>query len=150
MESAEERRERVARVVSELAAGVRQRQAETAALAGGGDALQPRLLDLRAREQLLEPPCVSPRPFFGPLVVWTRKAVYHLFMKWYLRGLLEQQQAYNQAASRLLQDLAEELTEARRELRRTRQRLLALESGGRAEAGGETNAEPAGTRPGGA
>ena len=57
-----------------------------------------------------------------------RKAVYKLFQKWYQRPLLEQQNAYNQAAARLIEDLLETATKTARELRRLEELERRLEA----------------------
>jgi hypothetical protein len=107
---------RVAEVLQELRSGVRQRQAEVATLGGaasGGGAggagaagLGQALLAVRSHEYVEEPVAFSHRPRFGRLIVFARKAFFHLFLKWFLRPVLAQQNAFNQAAGRMLQELA--------------------------------------------
>lgn len=122
-------RERAAAALASIEAGVRQRLGERAALGGGsGDELAVRLAELRAREYVQEPRPVSPRPGIGRLLVFVRKAAYHAFFKWHARGVLQQQNEFNQAASGLVADLAEREREARRELERLRGRVAELES----------------------
>jgi hypothetical protein len=107
--------DRVARVLAQVRSGVRQRQAEVAAAGTGSEEAQHKLLELKSREYVQEPLCVSPRPVLGRLLVFSRKAVFHLFMKWFSRPVLEQQNLYNQTVARLLEDLlkAQEATEKR-------------------------------------
>jgi hypothetical protein len=125
-----------AAALAALEAAVRQRQGERAAL-GGDDELGVRLSDLHQREFVQEPRPVSPRPGLGRLIVWTRKAAYHLFFKWHARAVLQQQNEFNQAASALLAELAERERDARRELERLRARVAGLEErSGRTPAGG--------------
>jgi len=75
-----------------------------------------------------EPAPVSPRPVLGRLVVFVRKAAYHLFFKWHARAVLQQQNEFNQAVSRLAQDLAANDRERRAELARLARRVEALEA----------------------
>src|SRR5262245_1296908 len=101
-QESEASRERVAEAVERARAGVRQRQAELATLGeleGESAAL---LLELRAAEYLREPQPVSPRPLLGGLLVFVRKAFFHLFLKWWSRPVLEQQNRFNRAAAELL------------------------------------------------
>jgi hypothetical protein len=83
--------------------------------------------ELRRTEFVEEPQPVSPRAGFGRLIVMIRKAVYHLFGKWYARAVLQQQNEFNQASASLLGALAEREQETRRELARARERLSELE-----------------------
>jgi hypothetical protein len=116
-----------AEVLARLRAGVRQRRAELATLPEEGEEHRLRLLELRASEYLQEPRPVSPRPLLGPLLVAARKAVFHLFLKWHLRPLVQQQNRFNQAAGDLLADLLEAQRHLRSELRRLAERLADLE-----------------------
>ncbi len=122
--------ERVAAAVERVRAGVLQRRAETATLGDlAGDA-QGLLLDLRASEHLSEPQPVSPRPLLGGLLVFARKAVYHLFLKWWGRPVLAQQNRFNRASAELLRELAEAAERRERRLRDFESRLQALERRG--------------------
>jgi len=94
---------RVAAVLEQLRSGVRQRMAEVAAVGAGADAARHRLVELASREYVEEPVPVSPRPVVGKLLVFARKAVFHLFLKWYTRPELEQQNSFNESASRLIE-----------------------------------------------
>src|SRR6185295_898559 len=71
----------VAAVLHQIRSGVRQRQAEIATLQGGEE-VKLRLLELKTLEYLDEPIAFSPRPVTGKLLVFVRKAVFHLFLKW--------------------------------------------------------------------
>lgn len=118
LNSSEPEPERVEEVLARLRAGVRQRQAELATLSGT-DPSRHKLAELSARELVLEPVAVSPRPVFGRWIVFARKVLFHLFLKWFTRPVMEQQNAFNQTVSRLLQDLIqsqETLAERVREL----------------------------------
>jgi hypothetical protein len=131
-EAATERRDApldaaVAALTAELRAGVLQRQAERTALAThhrpalpGAAAPPPQLnaqlVELRSREFVPEPVAFSPRPGVGRLLVLARRAFFKLFMKWYLHPVLQGQNAFNQAVSRLLQQLAGEQERLRQEL----------------------------------
>lgn len=101
-------RERVAAALERLRAGVRQRQAALAAAGEGGEEARLAVAELRAAEYVREPVAVSPRPVIGRALVLLRKVGFHLFVKWWTRPVLQQQNAFNQAASRLLDELARE------------------------------------------
>jgi polyhydroxyalkanoate synthesis regulator phasin len=53
--------------------------------------------------------------------------VYKLFLKWLLRPILEQQNGFNQAAARLIEDLVESQERTAREVRQLGARVEALE-----------------------
>ncbi|HEX7181952.1 MAG TPA: hypothetical protein VF756_08930 [Thermoanaerobaculia bacterium] len=118
---------RVAEVLQQLRAGVRQRQAELATVTAGTDEARLKIVELTSKEYIREPINVSPRPVIGSLLVFVRKAIFHLFMKWYLRPVVEQQNDFNQTASRLVQDLVQSQEKLARQLRELDARLLALE-----------------------
>jgi hypothetical protein len=118
---------RVAEVLQKVRSGVRQRRAESATLAAGGMETRNGLLMLKSREYVQEPVVFSHRPRWGRLIVFARKAFFHAFLKWYLRPLLEQQNGFNQAASRLIEDLVEAHDRTLRELGQVSARLEALE-----------------------
>jgi hypothetical protein len=132
----DEERERVAAVLDQLRAGVRQRRAELATLGAsaasatgdGFDAeLQGKLLQVRQSEYVREPVPTSHRPGLGRWIVLARKAGYKLFGKWLVRPLLEQQNAHNAASAALLQELAESEARLGRQVRELTLRLEALE-----------------------
>ncbi len=108
------------RTAERLREAIRQRRAELAAdqevTAGGG------LPDLELVRVLEEPPNVSARPFFGPVITVWRRVVKRLALAWYLRPVLGQQNDFNQAAARRLADLVAEVE-------RLERRLRVLESG---------------------
>jgi hypothetical protein len=118
----------VARVLESIRAGVRQRRAETVTLGAGSESTRNGLLALRAREYVQEPIVVSHRARFGKLIVFVRKAVFHLFLKPFFRPLLEQQNAFNEVASRLIQELAEAQERQAKEMRELRARVAELEA----------------------
>src|SRR5436305_11521434 len=118
---------RVAEVLQKVRSGVRQRRAESTTLAAGGEETRNGLLALKAREYVQEPVAFSHRPRWGWLVVFVRKAFFHLFLKWFLRPVLEQQNGFNQAAARLIENLVEANDRTARELRQVAARLEALE-----------------------
>jgi len=122
-------RPRVDEVLQRIRSGVRQRTAETgtASARAGSDARRQGLLALRQHEFVAEPVPFSHRASFGRAIVFARKAVYHLFLKWLVRPVLEQQNAFNQAASRLLQDLLEAAERNERERRELMSRIAELE-----------------------
>lgn len=102
-----EGRARLAATIGGLRAAVRQRQGEAATIRTGADELHGLLLELQRHEFVQEPVPVSPRPLYGSLLVFVRKAFYHLFVKWHARAVLQQQNSFNQSASRLLSELAQ-------------------------------------------
>jgi hypothetical protein len=118
---------RVAEVLQQVRSGVRQRRAEAATLAGGGEEVRTGLLDLKQREYVREPAPFSHRQSLGKLIVLSRKAFFKLFLKWFARPVLEQQNAFNQTAARLIEDLAESQQRTERELRQVSARLKALQ-----------------------
>lgn len=129
-------REGAAAALASLRAAVRQRQGELAAVGGAGgrgDDLAASLAELRRREFVQEPRPVSPRPGLGALIVFARKAMYHLFGKWHARAVLQQQNEFNQSVASLVAALAERERESRAELARLRRRLDELEAGVEAE-----------------
>jgi hypothetical protein len=151
---------RVAEALQQLRSGVRQRQAEVATIGGIGDdgavggsgggggvtALAQGLLAVKSCEYVQEPVAFSHRPRWGSLIVFVRKAFFHLFLKWFMRPVLAQQNAFNQAAGRLLQELAEAEERARRETRLLAARVAQLEAARGAAAavaaGGDATAPP--------
>lgn len=119
---------RVAEILQEVRSGVRQRAAEAeTAGAAGSDAARQGLLALRQREFVAEPVPFSHRASLGRAIVFVRKAFYHLFLKWLVRPVLEQQNGFNQAASRLLQELVEAAERNERERRELAARVAELE-----------------------
>jgi hypothetical protein len=118
---------RVAEVLQKVRSGVRQRIAESATLGAGGEGTLNGLLALKQREYVQEPVAFSHRPGLGKLIVLARKAVYKLFLKWLLRPILEQQNGFNQAAARLIEDLVESQERTAREVRQLGARVEALE-----------------------
>lgn len=119
--------ERVDEVLQQLRAGVRQRQAELATMGAGTDEARFKLVELTSKEYIQEPIALSPRPVFGKWIVFSRKAFFHLFLKWFMRPVLEQQNAFNQTAGRLIQDLVQGQEKLSRQLREMDARLTALE-----------------------
>jgi hypothetical protein len=118
---------RVAEVLQRLRAGVRQRQAELATVGAASDQARHKLAELTAREYVQEPLAVSPRPVLGRWIVLARKAVFHLFLKWFTRPVMEQQNAFNQTVSRLVQDQVQSQEALAQRVRELEARLAALE-----------------------
>ena len=85
------------------------------------------VLELQRHEFVQEPVPVSPRPVYGSLLVFVRKAFYHLFVKWHARAVLQQQNSFNQSASRLLSELAQRQKLAAEEAAQLDLRLRRLE-----------------------
>jgi hypothetical protein len=118
---------RVAEVLQKVRSGVRQRRAEATTLAAGAEEARSGLLALKNKEYVREPVPFSHRARLGRLIVLSRKAVFHLFLKWFIRPVLEQQNGFNQTASRLIEDLVESRERMGRELRELSARVEALE-----------------------
>lgn len=118
---------RVAEVLQRVRSGVRQRRAEAATLAAGAAEVHGGLLELRQREYVREPVPFSHRPGLGRWIVLARKAFFKLFLKWFVRPVGEQQNAFNQTAARLIESLVESQERTARELRQLSARLEALE-----------------------
>jgi hypothetical protein len=118
---------RVAEVLQKVRSGVRQRRAEATTLAAGAEEARSGLLALKNQEYVREPVPFSHRARLGRLIVLSRKAVFHLFLKWFIRPVLEQQNGFNQTASRLIEDLVESRERMGRELRELSARVGALE-----------------------
>lgn len=128
---------RVAEVLQQIRSGVRQRRAEASTLPDGGEEARSGLLALKTQEYVREPIAFSHRPRFGRLIVFTRKAFYHVFLKWFTRPVLEQQNAFNQTAGRLIESLVEEREKNARELRLLSARLEEMERRLKAQESGE-------------
>jgi len=124
----ETRRREVADALRVVESGVRQREAQLATLRGDREAVRAQLLDLKSAEFLQEAVAVSPRPVLGPLLVFFRRAIYHLFFKWQLRPLMQQQNRFNQAAANLLEDCVETERRLAEEIARLRARVEDLDS----------------------
>lgn len=120
-------RARLAATIGGLRAAVRQRQGEAATIRTGADELHGLLLELQRHEFVQEPVPVSPRPVYGRLLVFARKVFYHLFVKWHARAVLQQQNSFNQSASRLLTELAQRQKRAAEEAIQLELRLQRLE-----------------------
>ena len=101
------KRDAAAEVAQRLRAGMDQRRAEVAAL--NEIRRGPGLLDLERSRHVEEPVPISARPLFGPLIIFARKAFYRLFLKWYMRPVLQQQNSFNHAASKRIQELLERI-----------------------------------------
>jgi hypothetical protein len=121
---------RVEEVLQKVRSGVRQRQAEAATLGSAAEAARSRLLELKQRELVQEPVPLSHRPSLGRWIVLSRKSFFKIFLKWFARPVLEQQNAYNQTASRLIEELVESHERLEREVRQLSARLERLEGGG--------------------
>jgi hypothetical protein len=118
---------RVDQVLQQVRSGVRQRRAESTTLAAGAEETRNGLLALKSREYVQEPVAFSHRARWGKLIVFVRKAFYKVFLKWFTRPVLEQQNGFNQAAARMIEDLVEARERDARELRQMAARLEALE-----------------------
>lgn len=118
---------RVAAVVEQLKAGVLQRRSERATAGASDSEARFRLLEAKRHEYVRQPLPVSPRPVLGRFLVLFRKLTYHLLLKWHARGVGDQQNAFNQASLRLLEDLVSGDESRNRELARLAERVDQLE-----------------------
>lgn len=121
-------RQHIAEVLDRLRSGVRQRHAELATTGSESDELRLRLADLQSSELVDEPVCVSPRPIGGRFLVLARKAVFHLFLKWYMRPVLMQINRFHSATGSLVRDLVEANRRLAADNQELERRLQALES----------------------
>lgn len=119
---------RVDEVLQKVRSGVRQRRAEAATLTAGAEEARSGLLELKQREYVREPLPLSHRPSLGKLIVFSRKGFFKVFLKWFVRPVIEQQNAYNQTAARLIEDLVESQERMAREVRQLSARVEALEA----------------------
>lgn len=131
--NSEGREARVADALARIQAGVKQRRAELATLGERSEELRLALAELKKREFVEEPPCFSPRPVLGPLLVFLRKAGFHLFFKWYARPVQQQQNAFNQVASGRIQSLAFALEDLEHRVELLVRRLDRIEDGAEGE-----------------
>ena len=138
----EDREARVADALARIQAGVKQRRAELATLGERSEELRLALVELKRREIVEEPPCFSPRPVIGPLLVFLRKAGFHLFFKWWARPVLQEQNTFNQLAGGRIQSLAYALEELEHRVARLTHRLDRLDPAGDEPAPGD---RPSGT-----
>ena len=99
--------QRVERVMALVRAGVRQRQAELATIDKRMRELPASIVRLNSVKYLEEPVCSSHRPIVGHVIVLAKQAVYQLFMKWHLRSVRQQQNAFNQTLVRAMLDVVE-------------------------------------------
>ena len=107
---------------------VRQRQAELTTVSGQSDEMRLRLAELQASEFVQEPVPVSPRPVIGPIMVWGRKAFFHLFMKWYARPTLMQVNQFHGSVGAVVRDMVEANRLLGDENRKLQARVQALEA----------------------
>lgn len=103
-------------ILRRLQAGVRQRITELTTVSPEGEDHLLRLAELQRVQFVEEPLCVSSRPILGRLLVFLRKVVHRLFVRWYSHPLLQQQNRFNSVASSLIQELLEENRELRRRI----------------------------------
>jgi hypothetical protein len=106
---AESRETRVAEVLQQIRAGVRQRQAELAAQRSWAEQarlepLEQRLSELRTRAHIRERPFSSQLPVVGRLVAFFRETWNNVAAKWYVRPMLHQQNIFNQMVVQIIQD----------------------------------------------
>jgi O-antigen chain-terminating methyltransferase len=105
-----ETRQQVRAKTTESFAGKIRQQRDEAFLYGDRDLrlfpqLQQHLAEVETLWQVQEQPFQSRVPLLGPLIAWFRERWNRVATKWYVRPLLHQQQHFNAAVVRVLQDL---------------------------------------------
>jgi hypothetical protein len=118
----------VAQILDQIRAGIRQRQAELAVVRKSRKAkskfeerqqrqeqLNRQLSELQAKALVQERPFVSSVPIFGQLLSFIRRMWNNMAARWYVLRIIQQQNAFNQAAVQMMSGLA--LTQIRLETR---------------------------------
>jgi hypothetical protein len=100
----------VAETLAQVRAAVRREHAATATISADARRLVQRL---EATRTLAEPVAHSHRAWLGRLVSVTRQTVYRVFTRWYLRPMLEQQNAFNRAVCDALREIVDAQAEPR-------------------------------------
>jgi len=112
-------------LVEGLREGVERRRSQ---LAGQSRTLSSAgLHELESTEFLEEPPAVSAKPLLGGVIVWSRKAFRHLFLRWYTVPLLRQQNSFNRNATLSFRDVVQRNQKLQRELDDLQRRVETLE-----------------------
>lgn len=111
---------RVAEVLAQVRAGVRQRHAVQATGTEAARALHATLEDALARPTLVPPTPQSHRGWLGRPIVALKRVVYHVFLRWYLAPLVEQQNAFNRSVASALRELTARQLELQRALAQER------------------------------
>lgn len=106
---------RVAEVLAQVRAGVRQRHAVVATGTETARSLRATLEDALSKPTLVPPAPQSHRGWLGRPIVAAKRFVYRVFMRWYVAPLIEQQNAFNCSVAAVLR----ELTARQLELQRT-------------------------------
>ena len=107
---------RVAEVLAQVRAGVRQRHAVAATGTETAQSLRVMLEGAVATPLLVPPTPVSHRRWLGRPIVAAKRLVYRFFTRWYLAPLIEQQNAFNRSVAAALRELTARQLELRREL----------------------------------
>ena len=107
---------RVAEVLAQVRAGVRQRHAVAATGTETAQSLQAMFEGAVATPILVPPTPISHRRWLGRPIVAAKRFVYRFFMRWYLAPLVEQQNAFNQSVAVALRELAARQLELQRAL----------------------------------
>ncbi len=96
---------RVAAVLAQVRAEVRQRHAVAATGTATAQFLRVMLEGAVATSMLVPPTPVSHRRWLGRPIVAAKRFVYRFFMRWYLAPLIEQQNAFNRSVAAALREL---------------------------------------------
>ena len=98
---------RVAEVLTQVRAAVRQEHAVAATVPADTRHLVTRLKAVQAARVLDEPMPSSHRGWLGRPISVLKRSVYSLFTKWYLQPLIHKQNAFNHAVALALQEIAD-------------------------------------------
>jgi hypothetical protein len=119
---------RVAEALQQIRAGIRQRQAELAAL--NLDKEKPtsqRFRDLHAHAYIQARPFTSQTPIIGRLIVFVREMWCSVATKWYMHPILRQQNTLNQAVVQTLQEISETQNDTQQRLDQIEQQLISMD-----------------------
>jgi hypothetical protein len=118
----------VAQILDQIRAGIRQRQAELAVIRKSREVrskveerkqrweqLNKQISELQAKSLVQERPFVSSIPILGWLISFIRRVWNNVAARWYVLRILQQQNAFNQAAVQMIASSA--LTQIRLETR---------------------------------
>ncbi len=78
--------------------------------------MQGKLLDLRSKAHIQERPFVSYTPVVGRFIAWFREQWNSVAAKWYVRPMIQQQNAFNHVLVQMLQELVDIQADLNREI----------------------------------
>jgi hypothetical protein len=123
---------RVAEVLQQIRAGIRQRQAELAALRGQAQSAEEtqtyqRFHELQSLAYVRAQPFASETPVIGRLIVLVRELWCNVATRWYIHPILRQQNDFNQALVDLFREMYETQNDTRQRLEQVEQRLVSMD-----------------------